>query len=233
MSTVAQRYQRLREQIAQAARRAGRSPEEIQLVAISKTVAPDRVREAWEAGQRCFGENRAQELSAKTRALSDLHIEWHFVGYLQTNKVRLVVPTSALIHSVDRFELAAKIDRRLPADRQQPILVQVNTTGEETKAGVRSDRLAPLLDRIAELPGLRVDGLMTIGPLTDDRDQIRAAFRSLRKTLERERQRLRPRAPLRHLSMGMSGDFEIAIEEGATIVRIGTSIFGERQCPIR
>ncbi len=228
MSGIAERYWRLRERIARAAQQAGRSPDEIQLVVVSKTVGPERIREAWEAGHRCFGENRAQEFSSKLQALSDLAIEWHFIGHLQKNKVRLVVPASALIHSIDSPELASKIDRRAGENAPQSILVQVNTTGERSKSGVPPEALAPLLDRIAELPNLQVDGLMTIGPFTDEEKPIRAAFRNLRETLNAQRREQRPQAPLRHLSMGMSADLEIAIEEGATIVRVGTAVFGTR-----
>jgi pyridoxal phosphate enzyme (YggS family) len=228
MTTIAERWEQLRTRIAAAARGAGRAPEEIRLVAVSKTVTADQVRLAYAAGQRIFGENRAQEFSAKTSALSDLDIEWHFIGHLQSNKVRLVLPGAALIHSVDSGALAGKISRRVGGDPIQSILVQVNTTDESTKSGVLPAELPALLDELAALPNLRVEGLMTIGPLTEDTQRIRGAFRGLRQALETERGRGRPGAPMQQLSMGMSGDLEIAIEEGATIVRVGTALFGER-----
>jgi len=228
MHTIAENLCRLRDQVRGAALAAGRDPEEIRLVAVSKTVPPERVREAYDAGQRLFGENRAQELAAKAEALAGLEIAWHFVGHLQTNKVRQVIPLAALVHSLDRGELAEKINLQAPAAHPQPVLIQVNTSGEPGKSGVAPELLPELLDRVAGLPGLTVEGLMTIGPLTEDREEIRAAFRRLRLAIERERARARPRAPLRELSMGMSGDFIIAVEEGATLLRIGTALFGQR-----
>jgi pyridoxal phosphate enzyme (YggS family) len=228
VETIAQRRTRVLERIAGAAAAAGRRAEEITLVAVSKTVDADAVRAAWAAGQRLFGENRAQELRAKSRLLSDLPIEWHFVGSLQTNKVRLVLPLATLIHSVDRAELAEQIARRLPPGATYPILVQVNTSREASKSGVSPEALPALLDRIAGLPRLRVEGLMTIGPLTEDAEATRAAFALLRRLRDAERARGRVGAPLTDLSMGMSGDLELAIAEGATIVRVGTDLFGPR-----
>jgi len=227
METIASRYQGLMARIAAAAARAGRDPRAVQLVAVSKTVDPARVREAYAAGARTFGENRAQELGPKAVALADLAIEWHFLGHLQSNKARAVMGVSALIHSVDRLDLAQRISAGATPEQPQRILVQVNTSGEASKSGVAPPALAALLDGIAPLPGLVVEGLMTIGPLTDDAGAIRAAFRLLRQARDRERA-ARPAMPLAHLSMGMSGDFEIAIEEGATLLRIGTALFGAR-----
>ena len=229
MMRIADNLHRVNDGIRAAARSAGRDVDEIRLVAISKTVGPERVREAYAAGQRLFGENRAQELLSKTAALGDLAIDWHFVGHLQKNKVRHVVALAALIHSVDSLDLARRIDERAAPGPPQPVLVQVNVSGEESKSGVAPERLTELLDGLVPLANLSVEGLMTIGPLTTDAAAIRTAFRSLRRALEQQRARGRPGAPLRELSMGMSGDFETAIEEGATLVRIGTAIFGERQ----
>ncbi len=228
MGAIADRRAELLERIARAAQAAGRKPNQIEMVAVSKTVGAEQVREAWDAGQRAFGENRAQEFRAKTRSLSDLAIDWHFVGSLQTNKVRNVLPGAALIHSVDRAELAAKISRRVGDGARQPVLVQVNVTGESTKAGVEPDKLAALLDEICALSGLSVEGLMTIGPLSPDPETIRKAFDDLRTARDAELSRERPNAPLQQLSMGMTGDFETAIAAGATIVRIGTALFGAR-----
>jgi hypothetical protein len=227
METIASRYRELMARVAAAATRAGRDPREIRLVAVSKTVEPARVREAYAAGARTFGENRAQELGRKSAALADLAIEWHFVGHLQANKARAVMGVAALIHSVDRLDLAQRIGAGATPAQPQRVLVQVNTSGEASKSGVAPDALGTLLDGIAPLPGLAVEGLMTIGPLTDDAAAIRAAFRSLREARERERA-ARPGMPLAHLSMGMSGDYEIAIEEGATLLRIGSALFGAR-----
>jgi pyridoxal phosphate enzyme (YggS family) len=228
MPAIAENLERLREQIAAAAARAGRAAEEITLVGISKTVGAEQVRAAYAAGVGCFGENRAQELATKMKALADLPIAWHFVGHLQTNKVRQVVPGCCLIHSVDRIDLALRIDQRASAAAPQRVLVQVNMSREATKSGVSPGDLSALLDGIVALPHLIVAGLMTIGPLTPDTGAIRAAFQELRVALERERAAGRPRAPLDQLSMGMSEDFAIAIAEGATLVRIGTALFGPR-----
>lgn len=227
MESIASRYQELMTRVASAAARAGRDPSEIHLVAVSKTVAPARVREAHAAGIRRFGENRAQELGLKSSALADLAIEWHFVGHLQSNKARAVMGVAALIHSVDRLDLAQRLSAAAPAARPQRILVQVNTSGEASKSGVAPEALGTLLDGLASLPGLVVEGLMTIGPLTDDPAAIRHAFRSLREARDRERA-ARPELPLTQLSMGMSGDYEIAVEEGATLLRVGTALFGLR-----
>jgi len=225
---IAERCRAVQARIEKAAREAGREPDLIRLVAVAKTVTPEAVRAAWAAGLRAFGENRAQEFQRKVAALADLEITWHFIGHLQTNKVKLVVPMAALIHSVDRWELAEEIARRVPPGRVQPVLVQVNTTQEPSKSGVVPGDLTALLDRLTHLPALAVQGLMTIGPFTEDRDAIRRAFAALRTACERERRVARPNAELRELSMGMTGDFEIAIAEGATILRVGTAIFGPR-----
>jgi PLP dependent protein len=228
METIASRYRSLLDRIAAAAARAGRDPAGITLVAVSKTVEPDRLREAHAAGVRCFGENRAQELLPKHDALADLPLEWHFIGHLQTNKARAVMQVARRIHSVDRLELAERMSRLAAPDSPQRILVQVNTSGETSKSGIAPDRLSGLLDAIATLPGLLVEGLMTIGPLTDDPTRVRAAFRLLRAARDRERAAGRPGAALADLSMGMSGDFEMAIEEGATLLRVGSALFGAR-----
>jgi PLP dependent protein len=228
MTRIADNCRRVLERIDAIARRADRDPSGIALIAVTKTVGPDGVREAFAAGLRRFGENRAQELARKLASLDDLAAEWHFIGRLQTNKVRAVAPACALIHSVDRIDLARRIGECASEQTPLPVLVQVNTSGEASKSGVDPGATAALLDDLAQVPGIRVDGLMTIGPLTDDARAIRAAFRRLREELERARAAGRPRAPLRHLSMGMSSDFEIAIEEGATLLRIGGAIFGPR-----
>jgi pyridoxal phosphate enzyme (YggS family) len=226
---IAERWRALMARVNAAAERAGRNPATFRIVAISKTVSPDVIRSAFAAGIGVFGESRAQELRAKADALRDLPIEWHFVGSLQTNKVRAVMPGCALIHSVDRVSLAGEIDRRTPPDQEQNVLVQVNTTGEASKSGVAPAQLGGLLDRISSLERISVIGLMTIGPLAEDPVEIRAAFRQLRELRDRESARERPRIDLRELSMGMSGDFEIALAEGATLVRIGTALFGGRR----
>lgn len=228
MGTMAQRWELLRERIEQAARRAGRDPREIRIVAVSKTVGAGPISEAAAAGATRFGESRAAELAAKAEELADLALDWHFVGHLQTNKVRIVAPWCRLIHSLDRLPLARRIDERAPEGGSQAVLVQVSTSGKAAQSGVAPDQLPALLDALVELPRLRVEGLMTIGPLTEDRGAVRAAFRLLREAARREREVRRPRQPLAELSMGMSGDYELAVEEGATLLRIGTALFGRR-----
>ncbi len=228
MGLVADNYLRLVERIRRAALAAGRDPDGIRLIGISKTVPAETVREAVAAGLHLFGENRAQELQVKSVALADLAIEWHFVGHLQGNKVRHVVPTCSWIHSVDSEDLARRIHERAAPSQPQPILVQVNTSGETTKFGVAPQELPALLDSIARYPNLVVVGLTTIGPLGADPERIRTAFALLRGQRDHERAAGRPRAPLEHLSMGMSDDFEIAIREGATALRIGRALFGPR-----
>ncbi len=219
------RYEQVRLGIARAAERCGRDPSRITLIAVSKTMPAERIREAFRLGIRDFGENKVQELALKAGELADLPIRWHLVGHLQTNKVRAVLPHAAMIHSVDSLHLVRKIHESLAPGRSIDLLLQVNTSGEESKFGVAPDDLAWLAASIRGLDRLRVLGLMTLGPLTDDEDAIRRSFRELRGLLPALRQSF-PEADL--LSMGMSGDFETAIEEGATHVRVGTALFGHR-----
>ena len=207
----------VRERIARAAGRAGRDPAAITLVAAAKTVTPQRIRAA---GVHDVGENRAQELIDARQALWSEPIRWHFIGALQRNKVKLVVGRVALIHSVEDAGLGAAVGRRAAeAGIVQDVLVEVNLSGEASKAGVAPEALGDLLDALASTEGLAVTGLMTI-PAPGDPEDARPAFRRLAE--------LRDTAGLEHCSMGMTGDFEVAVEEGATIVRVGTAIFGPR-----
>ncbi len=226
-AAIADGLARVRARVAEAERAAGRPAGSVRLLAISKKMPPDDVRAARAAGQLAFGENYAQELRDKRAALSaDAPApEWHFVGPLQSNKVKYVVGQAALIHSVDSPALLAAIDGRgVPQD----CLVQVNVAGEAQKRGVSPDALPALLDAFATATQARCLGLMLIPPFDEDPRPHFAALRALRA---REAARPRPRVDLRELSMGMSDDFEIAIAEGATIVRVGTAIFGERPKP--
>lgn len=221
MSEIAARLEDLRARIARAAERAGRRSDEVRIVAVSKKHPPEAIREAFRAGQRVFGENYAQEILAKQAALADLSQEglvWHFVGRLQKNKAKDVVSQVALIHGVDSAELAAALSRRARAP--QDVLVQVNVAGEATKAGVNEAELPRLLEAIAALPRLRCVGLMTMPPPAARAEDNRPWFRKLAALARRH--------GLRELSMGTSDDFEVAVEEGATLVRLGTSIFGAR-----
>jgi len=212
--------ERVRAAIARACTRAGRSPDQVALIAVSKTVGVERIRRAIEAGVTALGENRVQEARDKIEALGR-PVPWHLIGSLQTNKARDAVRLFDWIHSVDRLELARELDRRARAvGRTVDVLVEVNVGEEPQKSGVGPDEVKPLLDASAGLSGIRIRGLMAIPPAAPDPEQSRPHFRRLRE--------LRDAHGLEHLSMGMSADFEVAVEEGATMVRVGTSIFGPR-----
>ena len=197
----------------------------VRIVAVTKSHGPEAVRAAVAAGLEDIGENRVQEALAKQDQLADVSARWHLIGTLQRNKARHVVGRFALIHSVDRVELARELDHRIGAGPRQPVLVEVNCSGEPQKGGVEPEGLRALMGVIATLPGLEPRGLMTLAPLTDDERKQRAAFGLLR-TLRDDVQAAG--YPLPELSMGMSADFPVAVEEGATMVRLGTLLFGER-----
>ena len=222
-STIASRLAAVRERLAEAARRAGRDPSSVRLLAVSKTKPEAMIREAYAAGQRDFGENYVQEMVAKSEALKDLpDIRFHLIGPLQRNKAKLVVPVAAMVHTIDRASLAAELSRRAEAQsRTVRVLLEVNVAGEASKAGCAPEDAAALAEAVRGFPNLPLAGLMTIPPDTDDRELARPYFRRLREIRDALGD-----AP--ELSMGMSHDFEIAIEEGATIVRVGTAIFGSR-----
>ena len=232
MQSIAERLASIRQRIEAAAHRGGRTPSEIGLVAVSKGVEPGRIEEAYACGLRIFGENRVQELVAKVEALQGRGLdalEWHMVGHLQRNKARNVARHVTLLHSLDSLALAQELDRHLSRlGRTLDVLVEVNVSGEPTKWGVRPDEAPALVRAVAAVPTLRVVGLMTVGPLTDDQQAVRAAFRSLRLLRDRIREEGWAGPDFVHLSMGMSSDFEVAIEEGATLIRIGTALFGPR-----
>lgn len=228
MSTVAERLAGVRQRVEQAARRARRDPATITLVAVSKKHPAEAIREAYAAGQRDFGENYAQELAEKRTELGDLkELRWHFIGALQSNKAKVLVPGTVLVHAIDRASVAEALARRATAAGLTcDALLEVNVGAEASKAGVSIAGVPELLTQCAAWPGLRVTGLMCIPPAVEDPEQVRPFFRRLR-TL---RDDLQPRFPLlTQLSMGMTHDFEIAIEEGATYIRVGTAIFGARE----
>ena len=226
MSQIAQNLEKVRHRIAAAARRVGRDPAEVKLVAVSKTKPVELLREAVAAGQRIFGENYLQEARSKIEALGEA-ATWHFIGHLQSNKAKAAVNLFELIHGVDRPKLAQALDAAAArGDKIQEILIQVNLAGEESKSGVSPEAAPELLKAIARLPHLRVVGLMTMPPWFTDPEAVRPYFRRLRELRDRLLQL--DIGPLPELSMGMSGDYETAVEEGATLVRIGTAIFGER-----
>jgi len=197
----------------------------VQVIAVTKTHPVQAVREAVAAGLDAVGENRVQEALEKQEALLDLSVEWHLIGTLQRNKARHAAGRFALIHSVDSLALAHELDRRMPPDQAQPVLLQVNCSGEPQKGGVEPDQLSALVDGVLGLARLRLRGLMTMAALSDDLEVQRSAFRLLRELRDRESAR---GIGLPELSMGMSGDYTVAVEEGATMVRLGTLLFGER-----
>lgn len=229
---MARRVDGVRQAVEDAARRSGRNGQDITLVAVSKTVAADQVRLAYELGLRHFGENRVQELARKRGEL-DLDCTWHLIGHLQSNKAKDALRLASLIQSVDSLPLAQELERRAAQQqRNADILVQVNISGEESKSGTTPEAALSLIGRIGELPHLRVRGLMTIAQPAEDPEDVRPAFHAMRRLFDRAGAELRSdKVSMEILSMGMSHDFAVAIEEGATLVRIGTAIFGARSYP--
>ena len=226
MSSVQTNLSEIHARIESAATRYGRKASEIQLVAVSKTHPPELIREAFEAGQRAFGESRVQDALPKLDALPR-EIEWHFIGHLQTNKIRKVVSRFALFHGVDNENLAVQINRIAgELGVTANVLLEVNVSGEESKFGFAPENLPAVLENLAPLPFLRIRGLMTMAPYSDTPDEARPYFAKLREI--RNRLASQTGLPLSDLSMGMSGDFEQGIAEGATIVRVGSAIFGSR-----
>ena len=226
INSIARSLEHVREQIAQAATKAGRAVGDIELVAITKTHDAEKVRAAYEAGQSLFGESRVQEARAKIPELPS-NSRWHFVGHLQKNKIRHALSLFELIHSVDSLALAQDADRIAAEEGMHPrVLLEVNVAGEGSKFGFKPETLRTEMETLLALDRLSIEGLMTIPPLAPEAEASRKYFiklRELRDALEKEF-----RAKLPHLSMGMTNDFVIAIEEGATLVRVGTAIFGER-----
>ncbi|MDD2605933.1 MAG: YggS family pyridoxal phosphate-dependent enzyme [Desulfobacteraceae bacterium] len=228
--TIAENITVVRERMALAARRCGRDPAEVALVAVSKTHAAEMVRQAWEAGVTMVGENYIQEARDKIAALSDCAISWHFIGHLQSNKAKSAVDLFDLIHGVDSLKLAREIDKQAAKiGKTQPILIQVNISGETTKAGTTEEAALSLVREAGRLEHLHVRGLMTMPPFFDQPERARPYFAALRRLRDRIRAEAIAGVDVVELSMGMTGDFEVAVEEGATLVRIGTAIFGPRE----
>ena len=226
MNSVSQSLERVREQIAQAAAKAGRPVNEIELVAITKKHPAEKVREAVEAGHALFGESRIQEARTKIPELPS-NLRWHFVGHLQKNKIRHALPLFELFHGVDSLALAQEMERIAAEEGEHPrVLLEVNVAGEGSKFGFKTETLRAEIGSLLALPRLSIEGLMCIPPLTEEAEASRKFFvrlRDLRNSIEKEFDVKFP-----HLSMGMTQDFWIAVEEGATLVRVGTAIFGER-----
>lgn len=231
MASIAENLDLVREQIAQAAAKSGRSADDVELVAISKTHDAEKVREAIKAGQTLFGESRVQEARVKIPELPS-NIRWHFVGHLQKNKIRHALPLFEMIHSVDSIALAQDTNRIAEEDGLHPrVLLEVNVAGEGSKFGFQPDKLRAEMESLLAFPRLSILGLMTIPPIAEEAEESRKYFvqlRDLRDSLQTEFY-----VDLAQLSMGMTQDFAIAVEEGATLVRVGTAIFGERSKPKR
>ncbi len=229
--SVAASLASVRERIAGAAGKAGREPGEVQLLAVTKTVEIARIREAVEAGQRLFGENRVQEARDKVATLGG-GLTWHMIGHLQKNKAKAAAGLFDAVESVDSLELAVLLDRRAGEDgRVLKVFIQIDEAGEATKSGIGPPEAPALIERVCTLPHLDLQGLMTIPPWPDTPEDSRPFFASLRHMREQWDGACCPAGTLRHLSMGMTADFEVAVEEGATIVRVGSAIFGERPYP--
>ena len=228
MSDVRDNIRIVRETIAEAALRTGRRPSDVRLMAVTKTVDDDRIMEAIDCGVDIIGENYVQEARRKIDKMGK-GVEWHLIGYLQSNKAKYAVRLFDMIHSVDRMSLARELDRRArAADRPMKILIEVNLSGEATKSGARTEDIPALLGELSMLDYLSIQGLMTMAPWFDNPEDARPFFRMLRELRDEIVRANIQRVEMRELSMGMTADYEVAVEEGATIVRIGRKIFGER-----
>jgi pyridoxal phosphate enzyme (YggS family) len=234
LNSLKARLELINQRIAAACERAGRQTSEITLVAVSKTVPASRIREAIEAGVRSLGESRIQEAALKIselRSLSDeRNVEWHLIGHLQSNKAKRAVELFDAVHSVDDLKLAERLDRLAgESGKRLPVFIEVNIGAEDSKTGVAPGDVLPLCEQIGKLPNLELKGLMAVPPFSDNPESARPFFRHLRLLRDEARRAGACGESFNHLSMGMSDDFEIAIEEGATFVRVGSAIFGARQ----
>ncbi|MEA2087544.1 MAG: YggS family pyridoxal phosphate-dependent enzyme [Candidatus Caldatribacteriota bacterium] len=226
MGTIKNNLEIIKKKIEKAAFKVNRKPEEIKLVAVTKTATIEQIKEAISAGVKIIGENKVQEAKEKYQILSD-DIEWHLVGHLQTNKVKYAIEIFDCIHSVDSIKLAQEIDKRsLQFGKTTNFLVEVNVSGEETKYGIKPEEVESFLKEISEFSRIRVRGLMTIAPIAEDKEEVRPYFRKLRELSEEIKDKNIKNVEMDYLSMGMTEDFEVAIEEGANMVRIGRGIFG-------
>ncbi|KUP37276.1 YggS family pyridoxal phosphate-dependent enzyme [Bacillus halotolerans] len=220
---VVDHLRHINERINEACNRSGRRSDEVTVIAVTKYVSPERAQEAVDAGIKCLGENRDAELLRKQEIMKG-NPEWHFIGSLQSRKVKAVVNSVSYIHSLDRLSLAKEIEKR--AEGAVQCFVQVNTSLEPSKHGMNKEEVIPFIQELSGFDNIVVAGLMTMAPLTDDQDEIRSCFRTLRELRDQVQELKQPNAPCTELSMGMSNDFEIAIEEGATYIRIGSSLVG-------
>ncbi len=232
MNIVERNIKLIHERILQACAHSGRNPEEVKLLLATKTVPCERIQLAIDLGETLIGENKVQEIQDKYPMLKHNPVEWHFIGHLQTNKVKDVLKYATMIQSVDRMKLAKALHDQLKKEnRSIDILVQVNTSYEESKFGIQPEHTLEFIEQISELDTLKIKGLMTIGKFSADRHEVRKCFRLLKSIQKQAERKALPHVEMEILSMGMSGDLEIALEEGATMIRVGTAIFGERIYP--
>lgn len=228
---MAKNIERIRETIVAFCERAGRNPEDVRIVAVTKDVLPELMEEALECGIHAFGENRVQEALQKMPFFSNRDVTWHFIGRIQRNKLKKIVTHFHVVHSLDREDFGSTMATYLHdvGKEAYPVLVQVNLTGKATQGGIREEELPELLRKLAALPRIRVVGLMTIGPQGGSEEEIRRVFRRLRELRDRMNNMEIPGITLTELSMGMSDDYHLAVLEGATMLRLGRAIFGERR----
>lgn len=233
MNEIVSNLSLIRERISRACQQAGRDPGEVKLLLATKTVPPERIKIALQAGETLIAENKVQELREKYEALKDMPHTNHFIGHLQTNKIKdLLRYDVSCLQSLDRRELAEKLHQRLQSENKTlEVLIQVNTSGEESKFGANPDQVISLVKQVAQLETLKIKGLMTIGLFSTDIEKVRPCFRLLKDIQQQVTALKIPGVEMQELSMGMSGDLETAIAEGATIVRVGTAIFGQRPTP--
>ena len=225
---ITENLEQVRKNIDEACRMAGRDPKEVTLIAVSKTKPVSMLKEAYDAGARCFGENKVQEIMDKHPQLPE-DIQWHMIGHLQRNKVKYIVDKVSMIHSVDSLRLAQTIEQEAAKHNVcVPVLLEVNVAQEESKFGLKMDEVLPLIETIADFPHIKVQGLMTIAPYVENAEDNRDFFRQLKKlSVDIEAKNIN-NVSMSVLSMGMTGDYQVAVQEGATMVRGGTGIFGER-----
>ena len=225
---IAENLEQVRKNIEEACRKVGRDPKEVTLIAVSKTKPVEMLKEAYTAGARCFGENKVQEIMDKYPQLPS-DIQWHMIGHLQRNKVKYIVDKVKMIHSVDSLRLAETIEQEAAKHEVQvPILLEVNVAQEESKFGLRMDEVLPLAETVCSFPHVKIQGLMTIAPYVENPEENREIFRQLKKlSVDIEAKNIN-NVTMSVLSMGMTGDYQVAVQEGATVVRVGTGIFGKR-----
>lgn len=225
---ITENLEQVRKNIDEACRMAGRDPKEVTLIAVSKTKPVSMLKEAYDAGARCFGENKVQEIMDKHPQLPE-DIQWHMIGHLQRNKVKYIVDKVSMIHSVDSLRLAQTIEQEAAKHNVcVPVLLEVNVAQEESKFGLKMDEVLPLIETIADFPHIKVQGLMTIAPYVENAEDNRDFFRQLKKlSVDIEAKNIN-NVSMSVLSMGMTGDYQVAVQEGTTMVRVGTGIFGER-----